>query len=51
MRIIINPIKIVNFEGLWYLVATDTKNILKSYYIKNITLLNKLDTKFEIPKK
>ena len=49
--IVINPIKIVNFEGLWYLVATDTKNILKSYYIKNITLLNKLDTKFEIPKK
>jgi len=49
--IVINPIKIVNFEGLWYLVATDCKNILKSYYIKNITLLNKLDTKFEIPKK
>ena len=49
--IVINPIKIVNFEGLWYLVATDTKNILKSYYIKNITLLKKLDTKFEIPKK
>jgi predicted DNA-binding transcriptional regulator YafY len=47
----INPLKIVNFEGLWYLVATDTKNILKSYYIKNITLLNKLKKKFEIPKK
>lgn len=49
--IVINPIKIVNFEGLWYLVATDCKNILKSYYIKNITLLKKLDTKFEISKK
>jgi predicted DNA-binding transcriptional regulator YafY len=49
--IVINPIKIVNFEGLWYLVATDLNNVLKSYYIKNITLLNKLDTKFEIPKK
>lgn len=49
--IIINPIKIVNFEGLWYLIATDSNNILKSYYIKNITLLNKLDTKFEISKK
>lgn len=49
--IVINPIKIVNFEGLWYLIATDSNNILKSYYIKNITLLNKLDTKFEISKK
>ena len=46
----INPIKIVNFEGLWYLVATDVNNKLKSYYIKNITLLKTLNTSFEIPK-
>lgn len=47
----INPIKIVNFEGLWYLVATDLKNKLKSYYIKNITFLKVFDTTFTIPKK
>ena len=35
----INPIKIVNFDGLWYLVATDENNKLKSYYMKNTTLL------------
>lgn len=49
--IIINPIKIVNFEGLWYLVATDKNDKLKSYYIKNIELLKILDTTFNIPQK
>lgn len=47
--VIINPMKIVNFEGLWYLVATDLNNKLKSYYIKNITMIKTLETKFEIP--
>ncbi|MEA3554840.1 MAG: WYL domain-containing protein [Campylobacterota bacterium] len=47
----INPIKIVNFEGLWYLVATDENNKLKSYYIKNITLLKTYKLTFTIPKK
>lgn len=47
----INPLKIVNFEGLWYLIATDINHKLKSYYIKNITLLKTLKKKFEIPKK
>jgi predicted DNA-binding transcriptional regulator YafY len=45
----INPLKIVNFEGLWYLIATDINQKLKSYYIKNITLLKRLKKKFEIP--
>ena len=46
----INPIKIVNFEGLWYLVATDVNNKLKSYYIKNITLMKTYKSTFYIPK-
>ena len=46
----INPLKIVNFEGLWYLIASDLNNKLKSYYIKNISLLQKIDNKFEVPK-
>ena len=45
------PIKIVNFEGLWYLIATDHNYNLKSYYIKNIVLLKTLDKKFDIPKR
>lgn len=47
----INPIKIVNFEGLWYLVATDENNKLKSYYIKNAQLIKVYKTTFTIPKK
>ena len=47
----INPIKIVNFEGLWYLVATDINNKLKSYYIKNCTLIKIYKSTFTIPKK
>lgn len=46
----INPIKIVNFEGLWYLVATDENSKLKSYYIKNAQLLKVYKNTFRIPK-
>ncbi|MFA9374050.1 MAG: helix-turn-helix transcriptional regulator [Poseidonibacter sp.] len=47
----INPLKIVNFEGLWYLIATDSNDKLKSYYIKNITLLETTNIKFQVPKR
>ena len=47
----INPIKIVNFEGLWYLVATDKNNKLKSYYLKNTTLIKVYKNTFSISKK
>ncbi|MEA2018972.1 MAG: WYL domain-containing protein [Campylobacterota bacterium] len=46
----INPIKIVNFEGFWYIVATDVNNKLKSYRIKNCQLLKIYKTTFKIPK-
>ena len=46
----INPIKIVNFEGLWYLVATDENNKLKSYYLKNAKLLKVYKSTFTISK-
>jgi predicted DNA-binding transcriptional regulator YafY len=46
----INPIKIVNFEGLWYIVATDKNNKLKSYYLKNATLLKVYKETFKIDK-
>jgi predicted DNA-binding transcriptional regulator YafY len=47
----LNPIKIVNFEGLWYLVAIDETKKVKSYYIKNIKLLKTYNNTFMIPKK
>ena len=47
----INPIKIVNFEGLWYLVATYENSKLKSYYIKNARLMKVYKSTFTIPKK
>ena len=47
----INPIKIVNFEGLWYLVATDENNKLKSYYLKNTTMIKVYKSTFTISKK
>lgn len=35
-RVILQPLKIVNFEGFWYLVALQ-EDVLKKYYLKNIS--------------
>ena len=42
----IQPLKIVNFEGFWYLIALK-EDILKKYYLKNISNLKITDTTFE----
>ena len=42
----IQPLKIVNFEGFWYLLAL-RKDILKKYYLKNISQPILLDKTFE----
>lgn len=43
----IKPLKIVNFEGFWYLVGLDARNdILKKYYLKNISFIKLLDENF-----
>ena len=42
----IQPLKIVNFEGFWYLIATRDDE-LKKYYLKNLSNLNMLDNTFE----
>ena len=47
---IIKPLKIVNFEGFWYLVAL-RNDTLKKYYLKNISKLKITDTEFETDKK
>ena len=46
----IKPLKIVNFEGFWYLVAL-RKEMLKKYYFKNISGLVLQDTLFETDSK
>jgi predicted DNA-binding transcriptional regulator YafY len=41
------PLKIANFEGFWYLLAM-RGDILKKYYLKNISNVKLLDTTFTI---
>ena len=37
-RIDLKPLKIVNYQGFWYLVALDARNdVLKKYYLKNLS--------------
>jgi len=43
----IHPLKIVNFEGYWYLVAL-RDDILKKYYLRNISAPKITDDRFEI---
>jgi len=42
----IQPLKIVNFEGFWYLIAL-RDNTLKKYYLKNISMPKITGTTFE----
>lgn len=44
-RVILQPLKIVNFEGFWYLVALQ-EDVLKKYYLKNISFVKATDTAF-----
>lgn len=47
----IKPLKIANFEGLWYLIALDARNEkLKKYNLKSISNVHVLDTKFSTTK-
>ena len=42
----LQPLKIVNYEGFWYLIAL-REDILKKYYLKNITNTKATEMKFE----
>lgn len=45
---ILNPLKIANYEGFWYLLAIDSnEDILKKYYLKDIQQIDTLDETFE----
>ena len=50
LNLTLKPLKIVNFEGYWYLLAIDENNIesIKKYYLKNISNLKNLNTTFLI---
>ncbi|MDQ1268297.1 MAG: hypothetical protein QG560_940, partial [Campylobacterota bacterium] len=44
-KVTLQPLKIVNFEGFWYLVAIQDE-VLKKYYLKNISNVKATDTAF-----
>ncbi|TKI68511.1 WYL domain-containing protein [Sulfurimonas crateris] len=44
-KVALKPLKIVNFEGFWYLVALQD-DVLKKYYLKNISNVKATDTAF-----
>ena len=47
----VKPLKIVNFEGFWYLIALDVRNDkLKKYHPKSISNIRLLDIIFTINK-
>ena len=52
-KTVIEPLKIANYEGFWYLIALK-KDTLQKYYLKNITQVKatkkifKADTKLEV---
>jgi len=48
--ITVSPLKIVNFEGYWYLIALDNK-LLKKYYLKNISTIKLQNEKFSFDEK
>ena len=44
----LKALKIVNYEGFWYLIALDSSNdALRKYYLKNIKNITLLDSHFE----
>lgn len=49
--ITVKPLKIVNYEGFWYLIALDNRNDeLKKYYLKNISNIKPIDETFTTTK-
>lgn len=44
-KVTLKPLKIVNFEGFWYLVALQ-EDVLKKYYLKNISNVKATDATF-----
>jgi len=43
----IKPLKVVTFDGFWYLVGLNEEDEIRKYYLKNITHIHITDTTFE----
>lgn len=44
----LNPLKLANFEGFWYLITLDNENeYVKKYHLKSLSGITLLDRKFE----
>ncbi len=51
IKILLIPLKIICFDGLWYLIGQNSKyNEIRKYYIKNISNLRVLDRATDIQK-
>ena len=44
---ILKPLKIVNYEGFWYLVALDENDYIRKCYLKKVTNIQKQETTFQ----
>jgi len=44
---LLNPMKIVNYEGFWYLLAVDDTSILKKFYLKELNELKVKNKTFD----
>jgi len=47
-RTMLEPLKIVNYEGFWYFIALKD-GVLKKYYLKDISQVNITETNFSVP--
>jgi predicted DNA-binding transcriptional regulator YafY len=53
-RYIVNakPLKLISFDGFWYLLAEDmSENVIKKYYLKSIFNIQMSEEQFDLPPK
>jgi len=46
----LKPLKIVTYEGFWYLVALNEKDKVRKYYLKNLSLIHPTEDIFTVDK-
>lgn len=47
----VQPLKIISYEGFWYLLGMDARNgIVKKYYLKGIENIKTKEKRFSVPK-
>jgi predicted DNA-binding transcriptional regulator YafY len=49
-EVTVKPLKLISFDGFWYLLAEDTaENVIKKYYLKSIFHIQTLEQTFHLP--